>query len=219
MKRKFKILSLTFFISVSFCTPHLYSQIVRTKSISTNLTELLSNNFPIYFEGTKVNVRKFGFEIGYTKAFRWFNKIDIEIKDDKCPLLAYNGPIFRFFYMFPVSKSIPDRYFGFEILGKYLYYRNTTFEDFYKEDPVYFTRDENDFVIGAEIKFCKDYYSKSFFHQINWGLGIRYKNRDINTTKTIDYIHSGTRPEGHKKISAFMPTLNFGFKIGRFWSK
>jgi hypothetical protein len=219
MKRNFEIVFSISFILIISSSHQLYSQIIRTRAISTNLTELLSNNISVYYEDTKVNIRKFGFEIGYTKAFRWFNKIGIEINDDKYPLLAYNGPVFRLFYMFPVSKSIPDRYIGFEILGKYLYYRNTTFDDFYKEDPVYFTRDENDFVIGAEIKFCKDYYSKSFFHQINWGFGLRYKNRDINTTKTIDYVHTGTRPEGHKNISAFIPTINFGFKIGRLWSK
>jgi len=219
MKRKFKILFCVIFFSITFCSLHLQSQILRTRSISTNLTELLSNNFSIYYEDTKDNIRKFGFEIGYTTAYRWIDKIGIEINDDKYPLLAYNGPVFRFFYMLPVSKSIPNRYIGLEILGKYLYYRNTTFDDFYKEDPVYFTRNENEFLIGAEIKFCKDYYSNSFFHQINWGFGIRYKNRDINTTKTIDYVHSGIRPEGHKSVSAFMPIINLGIKIGRLWSK
>lgn len=217
--RKFKIFILIVFVSVIFCSLRLFSQTEGTIALSTNVAELIGDNFSIYFENTKVNVKKFGFGFGYTIAYRWLYNINIEVNDDKNPLLSYNGPVFRIFYMIPASKTIPNRYFGLEITGKYLYYRNTTFDDFYKEDPVYFTRDENEFVIGGEIKFCKDYYSRSFFRQINWGLGLRIKMRDINTTKTIDYVNSGTRPEGHKNVTSYIPTLNFGFKLGGFWKK
>jgi len=219
MKRKFiLIISLNVIITIAGSTFRLCAQPVRESSLSTNLVGLPFGDYSLYYEITKVDTSKFGFSFGYLIANRWLAEAGFEVNDAWTPILAYNGPQLRLYYLFSCNKKKQKKYFGLELFGKYLHYKNTTFTDYIdagEMEPVGFTRNEKAIVTGAEFRFCKDYCAKSFFSQIFFGAGFRVKMRDINTIKTFSQGYDFFRPVGHTYETNWFPMVNFGFKIGR----
>lgn len=207
---------------VMLFSPRLFSQNPVTSTLSTNVTGMPFNDLSLYYEYTKTDTFKVGVSVGYMIGNRWLHRMNIEVDDNRLPLLAYYGPEFRIYYMRTVNmkstkKEKNNFYWGPEFLFKYLYYNNTTFVDYIdvgEKEPVNFTRDEKSYVAGLELKFCKDYFHKRFFMQLFWSVGGRLKLRDINTTESHNEWLSEFRPLGHTTKNIFIPVFNIGLKLG-----
>ena len=140
---------------------------------------------------------------------------------DNFPTNAYQGPELKLNFQTKMDVNHENSwYVGPEIIFKYLFYKNKTFSDNLgtnRPEFISYTRDEKAFIIGYGIVFSKDFYKKRSFTQLSFGIGMRTKIRDINTTK-----HSGDvsylverRPLGEKHSIIYLPTINFGVKFGR----
>ena len=195
------------------------TQTFPLKTLSMNVTGVLFNDFSLFYEVQPNEHHRKGISLGYMVAGRWWK--GIEVDDDVIPIGAYNGPELRIY--FETLKTLSNKIFshGPEILLKYIYYTNYNFVDWFSHDdafPVYFTRSERTFVLGAEYLLEKRKYKSEGFSETFWGFGFRFKFRNINTTDNSSfegaYVAQNNRPIGKKFVIMFIPTINFGIKLG-----
>ncbi len=221
---------LGFFLLATLLPFNLYSQNNSTSTISVNLFGMPFNDFSLYYDVTINESKRFGISIGYMISNNWWRgKVDggtghNEVDDDKIPIGSYNGPELRLYYEYIRNKGNKIKFLGPEIFFKYLYYDNRLFVDFnsnYFGNAVFFVRSEKTFVTGTELLWGRDFNEGKVFCQIFWGIGFRLKFRRINTINS--YYNYSTpseyfRPIGKKNTTMFIPTINFGFKLGT-WIK
>lgn len=231
MKSKYRLvrISIAFFLLVVLLPFNLHSQNLPTKTISINVFGIPFNDFSLFYEVTKNESKRYGISAGYMIAFNWWKgKVDghtdsFEVDDDKFPIGSYSGPELRLYYENVKHKGDKNKFHGPEILFKYIYYNNKKFVDFFDPPepvPVFFVRNEKTFVIGVEWLWGKNIEYRKAFQQIFWGIGCRFKIRNINTISNYSpYIPpENHRPIGEKHTTLFIPTVNFGVKFGT-WIK
>src|SRR5689334_16344430 len=100
---KFNITTFYFLALIFISQERVYAQNFYKNSISVNLTGMVFNDFSLFYDIKTKNNKNIGLSIGYMIANNWWNR-DVggtggfEVNDDKYPLGAYNGPLFRISY-------------------------------------------------------------------------------------------------------------------------
>jgi len=221
------VIFITLILNILFCV-NIYSQNKeRSITVSYNLLKTFSNEYSVNTEFKFHKKLSVGLTLGKVHDNPEHYVYKLSSSQDEFPGLVYKGFVTRAslaYYLF--STDYYGFYVGPQFLYKHLYYNNITFFDSWGDrgDNTY-VRNERANMYGFDIMFGWNFYMgeidspTDFYLNINWGFGIRYRHRNINTISSVtrgytDYtVPLGNEIKDQKYAYGSLIGIKIGFRI------